>query len=226
MACNRQKVRTDQIRKEMGSMNLNEVKDVLYDVASGFFAGASVIWAEQNNTTPPLPYVTLKMGGVGRNRAPVEDKDDFNHRYYPSSATLEINLYTAGKPVAAGDGTEDPGTMGSTDNHVNTAVSDLTEFFNYLESEYTTDYLTGKGIDICLNPPVRDLTSLQNNRSYRYRAMAEAAVSFPWEANNAYGTGYMADIPDSSGGGNRKMAGTPIEPIRKVVTKYKEEGGR
>lgn len=130
----------------MGSMNLNEVKDVLYDVASGFFAGASVIWAEQTNTTPPLPYVTLKMGGVGRNRAPVEDKDDFNHRYYPSSATLEINLYTAGKPVAAGDGTEDPGTMGSTDNHVNTAVSDLTEFFNYLESEYTTDYLTGKGL--------------------------------------------------------------------------------
>lgn len=215
------------IRKKVTvSVNLNEIKNAIYDVVSGYFSGASVIWAEQINTTPPLPYVTLKMGGVGRTRVPVEDKDDFNHRYYPSSTTLEINLYTAGKPVTAGDGTEDPRTMGFTDNYVNTAVSDLTEFFNYLESEYTTDYLTGKGIDICLNPPVRDLTSLQNNRSYRYRAMAEAAVSFSWEANNAYGIGYMTDIPDSSGGGNEKMAGTPIEPIRKVVTKYKEEGGR
>ncbi len=53
--------------------------------------------------------------------------------------------------------------------------------------------------------------------------MAEASVSFPWEADNAYGTGCMPEIPDSSGGGNRKMAETPIEPIRKVVTKYKEE---
>lgn len=207
-------------------MNLNEVKNAVYDVVSMFFAGASVIWAEQTNTKPPLPYVTLKMGGVGRTRVPVVDKDNFNKMYYPSSATMEINLYTAGKPVAAGDQEEEPPVNESTDNYENTAVSDLTEFFNYLESEYTTDYLTGRGVDISLNPPVRDLTSLQNNRGYRYRAMAEAAVSFSWEADNAYGVGCMPDIPNSSGGGNHKMAGTPIEPIRKVVTKYKEEGGR
>ena len=181
-------------------MNLNEVKNVIYDVVSGYFAGASVIWAEQINTTPPLPYVTLKTGGVGRTRVP------------------------AGKPVETEDHTDrESAEKGFTGNHENTAVSDLTDFFNYLESEYTTDYLTGKGVNICLNPPVRDLTSLQNNRGYRFRAMAEASVSFSWEADNAYGAGCMPEIPDSSGGGNRKMAETPIEPIRKVVTKYKEE---
>lgn len=207
-------------------MNLNEVKNVIYDAVSGYFAGASVIWAEQTNTAPPLPYVTLKMGGVGRTRVPVVDGNDFNRMHYPSTATLEINLYTAGKPVETADSMDkESAEKGFLDNHENTAVSDLTDFFCCLESEYTTDYLTGKGVDICLNPPVRDLTSLQNNRGYRFRAMAEASISFSWEADNAYGTGCMPDIPDSSGGGNRKMAETPIEPIRKVVTKYKEEGG-
>jgi len=205
-------------------MNLNEVKNAIYDVVSGYFAGASVIWAEQINTTPSLPYVTLKTGGVGRTRVPVVDGDDFNRMHYPSTTTLEINLYTAGKPVETEDHTDrESAEKGFTGNHENTAVSDLTDFFNYLESEYTTDYLTGKGVNICLNPPVRDLTSLQNNREYRFRAMAEASVSFSWEADNAYGVGCMPEIPDSSGGGNRKMAETPIEPIRKVVTKYKEE---
>ena len=88
-------------------MNLNEVKDVIYDVVSGYFSGASVIWAEQVNTVPPLPYVTLKTGGVGRTRVPVVDGDDFNRMHYPSTTTLEVNLYTAGKPVRAGDGTGD-----------------------------------------------------------------------------------------------------------------------
>ena len=201
-------------------MNLNEVKDVIYEAVSGFFGGASVIWAEQTNTKPPLPYVTLKVSGISKSRVPVVERDDFNQMYYPSKTTLEINLYTNGKPVTAGEECRE-----STDNYENTAMSDLNDFFNFVESEYMTDCLTGKGIDISLMPPIRDLTGIQNDRGYRYRAMAEAAVAFSQEANNAYGTGYMPDIPNKSGGGSQKMAKTPIEPIRKVVTKYIEGGG-
>lgn len=197
-------------------MNLNEVKAVVYSVVSLFFSGACVIWAEQINTTPPLPYVTLKVSGINKSRVPIVNKDDFNEMYYPSSTTLEVNLYTAGKPVTDGSDGEQV-----TGNCENTAMSDLNDFFNFAESEYMTDFLTGKGVDISLIPPIRDLTTLQNNREYRYRAMAEATISFSQEANNAYGVGYMTDIPNSSGGGIQKLAETPIEPIRKVVTKCK-----
>lgn len=200
-------------------MNLNEVKDVIYEVVSCFFSQASVIWAAQTNTKPSLPYVTLKVSGVNKSRVPVVERDNFNQMYYPSGTILEMNLYTNGKPVTAGYESEE-----ATDNYENTAMSDLNDFFNFVESEYMTDYLTGKGMDIYLMPPIRDLTGLQNDRGYRYRAMAEAAVSFSQEANNAYGIGYMPDIPNSSGGGSQKMAETPIEPIRKVVIKYIEGG--
>ena len=41
-------------------MNLAMVKEVLYDIASMFFQGAPVIWAEQMNTKPTPPYITLR----------------------------------------------------------------------------------------------------------------------------------------------------------------------
>lgn len=41
-------------------MNMESVESVIYDVTAEFFHGATVIWAEQVNTKPDLPYVTLK----------------------------------------------------------------------------------------------------------------------------------------------------------------------
>ena len=54
-------------------MNLAEVKDRLYELTDSFFKGATVIWSEQINTKPPLPYIALKCGGVGRTSFPVGD---------------------------------------------------------------------------------------------------------------------------------------------------------
>ena len=47
-------------------MNLVEVKESLYDATARFFAGAAILWTEQINTKPPVPYVTLKTGGIRR----------------------------------------------------------------------------------------------------------------------------------------------------------------
>ena len=51
-------------------MNMESVESVIYDVTAEFFHGATVIWAEQVNTKPDLPYVTLKTGNLNRNHLP------------------------------------------------------------------------------------------------------------------------------------------------------------
>lgn len=187
-------------------MNLAEVKERLYELTDSFFKGATVIWSEQINTKPPLPYITLKCGGVGRTSFPVDDGE--GRRVYQSKTTWEVNLFTKGQPITVGEGV--------TGNYANTAVSDLTEFANYLDSEEIVDIIAGYGMDVMLMPPVRDMTNLQNDSKYRYRAMAEFAVSYVQEADGPYGTGGMPLIPNSSGGGTKEMADAVAETIETV----------
>lgn len=187
-------------------MNLAEVKDRLYDLTDLFFKGATVIWSEQINTKPPLPYVTLKCGGVNRTSFPVDDGD--GRRVYQAKTTWEVNLYTKGQPITVGEGV--------TGNYANTAVSDLTEFTVFLDSESVVDIIAGYGMDVTLMPPVRDLTNLQNDSKYRYRAMAEFSVSYVQEADGPYGTGGMPLVPNSSGGGTKEMADAVSETIEEV----------
>ena len=106
-------------------MNLKEIKKTLTYITSMFFAGASVIWAEQINTKPVPPYVVLKFGSVQRTAFPAVNED--LDRYYPCSTTVEINLYTKGKPIDIEENV--------TGNNINTAVSDMLDFFNFIESD-------------------------------------------------------------------------------------------
>lgn len=177
-------------------MNLEKVKEVICDVTELFFRGASVIWSEQTGTKPKPPYITLKLGNINKSAHPIIDEN--NNRFYPSATILEINVYTKGKPVTAGKAV--------TGNYANTAASDLMDFFLFLQSDYITDYTNDRGVDIQLIPPVRDLSALENeNSAYRYRAMAEATVSFALLADGPYGIGGMPYVPNSSGGGTEEM---------------------
>lgn len=189
-------------------MNLEEAKESLYDITAMFFRGAAILWTEQINTKPAPPCVTLKMGALQRNAFPLVNED--GSRYYSCRTTAEINLYTRGKPVTGGDGV--------TGNYINTATSDLMEFLNFVESETITDIMAGKGMEVTLIPPVRDLTALQNDSRYRYRAMAEAAVTFAQEADGPYGVGGMPDIPNYSGGGEEGMAAEETAGIEEIST--------
>ena len=177
-------------------MNLKAVRDVLYDITEMFFKGAKVIWAEQNSTTPRLPYITIKVGSLTKTAFPVSDKD--GNRFYPCSMPFEVNLCTEGEPVYIGDN--------ATGSYANTSVSDMLDFVKFLESDYTVDYLAGKGVDIRLVPPVRDLTGILNEKGHRFRAMAEFTVSYNEDAEGPYGIGGMSVFPNNSGGGTEEMA--------------------
>lgn len=197
-------------------MNLEGVRSVIYDVTAEFFQGATVLFAEQINTKPEPPYVTIKTGSVRRTRFPIVDDD--GNRYYPCSTMLEMNLYTKGKPVTVA-----PNVTG---NYANTATSDLMDYFNFLDSDVVVDQLAAYGMDVSLEPPVRDLTDLQNDSKYRYRAMAEATVSFAQEADGPYGIGGM-NAPNASGGGVSSMADTETDIIEEVeITEVTYEGGK
>lgn len=189
-------------------MNLEEVKDKLYELTSVFFGkGATIVWAEQINTKPKLPYVTLKTNGIKRNVFLLQEDD--GRRFYHCETTFEINLYTSGKKMTKG--------TKSTANYANTATSDLMDFFNFLDSEFGIDFLSENEMSISLMRNVRDLTQLENESKYRYRAMAEAVVSFMTEASGLYGIKNTSSFPNSSGGGSQEQANTEIEQIETVL---------
>lgn len=161
-------------------MTLEEVKDFLYDTVQKYFEAGTVIWAEHGNTVPPRPYMTMKMNAVSRAAFPIEEEEtSLRQRAYQCSSILEVNLYTKGKAVTAEEGV----TAGC----INTAVSRMGRFSNYMESEYITDLLADRGIAVSLIPPVKDLSFLENENAWLYRAMAEYTVSFAMEADGAYG---------------------------------------
>ena len=190
-------------------MTLEDVKSMIYDITAEFFCGAKVIWAEQINTKPDTPYITLKLGGIRKTLFPIVDGDE---RAYSCSTTLEINLYTKGKAISVA------GCV--TGNYINTATSDLLDFFSFIEADIVVDQLSAYGLDIMLEPPVRDLTGLQNDSKYRYRAMAEATVSFTQYANGPYGMGGNT-LPNASGGGTVEMSNAKNDIIEEVDIKNK-----
>lgn len=192
-------------------MNKSEVEEKIYELAAKFFAGATVLWSEQINTKPPLPYVTLKCSGLDRTSFPVVDGE--GRRAYQASITLEVNLFTKGKQITGGEGV--------TGNYANTAEEDLIGFADFVESEAATDWMSGDGIGISLMPPVRDLTELQNDSRYRYRAMAEFSVSFVLSAGGPFGIGGTS-APNHSGGGTKEMEEAEMPTIETVEIEEEE----
>lgn len=186
-------------------MNLVDVKEKLCYLTELFFESA-VIWSEQMNTRPSPPFVELKCGPISRTAYPVVDAS--GKRIYHASTTFEVNLYTKGFPIRT-----EENTVG---NYVNTASSDLMDFANFLESDVITDLIAGWGMSIILNSPVRDLTELQNDRRYCYRAMAEFSVSFAQESGGPYGLRCEAQFPNSSGGGTEEQANEEDYVIEEV----------
>ena len=65
--------------------------------------------------------------------------DEREHRYYNYDFTFEINLYTVGREVKAGNSSY----------YENTAVEDLEEFIRFLDSDGITEELAKKRCNYC-----------------------------------------------------------------------------
>lgn len=175
-------------------MTLYELQKELYTLTIRYFQGASVVWAQSGLVKGKRPLVTLQTGTVTRPIQPiVETVNGVPRSQYPSRVIWEINLLTGGKPEA---GEFDKGTY--TVPHVNTAVNDLLDFINYLNSPLVTGWCFKKDIAILSMNGVLDMTALLDDVEWEYRAMTELTVDFIQTAVGA--AGILPEIPSEGSG--------------------------
>ena len=175
-------------------MNINGVKNAIYEIVSRYFAGATVAWGDTNMTKPRLPFITLKLGDVQRALWPNKKYVNGEAVYdYPSQARLTVNLFTRGKQVLQGEGTA---------IREDTSENDMMEFLNFVNSDWFIQWEKGKNIYIRPDGPVRPLSALTNDVNWEYRSMAEFVVAYTEIAEGA--TTVWSQNP--SGGGSKELA--------------------
>lgn len=195
-------------------MTFAEIKQLLYDLVARYHPEAMVVWEKTKGVTPKPPYITLKYSNLNRSAFPLSD-DEGEHKYYNYDFTFEINLYTVGKEVKAGNASY----------FENTAVEDLEEFVRFLDSEGTTKELAQKNVTIVFNPPIRDLSELIGDTKFNYRSMCEFTVSFAGTADGEYGVIGNKSVPNPSGGGLREFMEAEISVIEEVIIQEESYNG-
>lgn len=165
-------------------MTLNELQEHLLDLTERYFTGAKVTWAQEKLVKPAPALVTLRTGNVSRPLQPITEViDGVPCGYYPSRVLLEVNLFTKGKTFKPEDG--------ATAAQENTAVNDLLDFVNFINSPVVIDWCFTKDIAITPNGDVLDATAAINDTRWEYRAMIELTVDFVQAAVGA--TGILAE---------------------------------
>jgi len=168
-------------------MTQNELKQTLYNLVAEYFAGASITWGKVKAVSPNVPQVVLSMGGITRRYLPItRNANGVPVNGYPSQTTLQVDLYTKGAATST-----EPGVIAA---YENTAVNDLTDFLNFLNSAYADEWGDLHDVSILCNK-VNDLTELVNDVAWDYRAMAELEVGFTQSAVGYTGTMHESGAP-------------------------------
>lgn len=184
-------------------MTVNELKKWLHALVSMYFAGANVVWSQTKMVKPLPALVTLRIGSVNRPLQPiVKVINGVSCGYYPSTATFEVNLYTKGAAVEVDDGMVIP--------RENTAINDLLDFVNFINSAAVTDLCSLADINIMQYGDVRDVSAVINSTQWDYRAMVEFTVDFTQVAVGAMGISPESGAwkQTASGGGTKDLADT------------------
>lgn len=191
-------------------MTFADVKQLLYDIVAKYHSKAMVVWEKTKGVTPKPPYITLGYSDLNRSVFSLSDEEE-NQSCYNYEFLFEVNLYTAGKKVKAGNKVY----------YENTAMEDLEEFIRFLDSEEITDQLAQKNVTIICNLPIRDLSELIGDTKFNYRSMCEFTVSFVQAAAGRYGIAGQG-VPNPSGGGLTEFTEAETPVIETVEIK---EGG-
>jgi hypothetical protein len=158
----------------------------MYDLVAEYFGGATITWGKVKGVSPNVPQVVLNMGTVTRSYQPItQHVGEVLVQSYPSKTTLQVDLYTKGAPSNT-----DPGMTAAFEN---TAVNDMTDFLNFINSEYVGDWCEINDVSILCNT-VSDLTELLNDVVWDYRAMLELELGFMQSAVGRTGTSYEQGV--------------------------------
>lgn len=187
-------------------MTVRETKRHIENITKKYFTGAVVGFSNQSaNVKRTSPYVCITPGSPTRDQFPVQRMvNDRMVSYYQTRLPLQIDLYTNG---AEGS----PGTDGFVTME-DTAVDDLTDFVDYLESLYVTHWCDRINASITVNGPVQQLTGLVTDTDYQFRAMVELVFCYVHKAVGYTGIQGESSIvyPGEPGGPN--VPGDPGTP--------------
>ena len=172
-------------------MTQREVKDKLYDLVAEYFAlldeRGNIIWGRSKPVHPGSPMVALDMTNIRRPYRPARRYvDGVPLDSYPSSTILSVDLFTKGAPVS-----DEPGMTAQNEN---TAVNDLADFANFLNSTHVDHWCGRNGISLRART-VQDLTAVINDTSWQYRALLEVDVGFVQTAGGYSATNFEGGVP-------------------------------
>jgi len=199
-------------------MTQSELKQKLYDLVGEYFGGATVTWGKVKAVSPNVPQVVLNMGAINRPYQPIKRiAGDVLVNSYPSRTTLQVDLYTKGAPTST-----DPGMTAA---YENTAVNDMTDFVNFLNSAYVDDWGDEHDVSI-LCRQVQDLTELINDVAWDYRAMVELEVGFTQSVVGHTGTMYEDGMAYHENGSPKYDAdGNPLDTQGNPIPPELDEDG-
>ena len=151
-------------------MTQSELKAKVYSLVREYFGGATVTWGMTKGVSPSVPQVVLNMGAINRHYQPLTGQvGGVAMACYPSQTVLQIDLYTKGAAILSG--------AGIAAAYENTAVNDLTDFLNFLNSPHIDVWSDRHDVSL-LCRSINDLTELINDTTWDYRAMLEIEIRF------------------------------------------------
>ncbi|MDR1687275.1 MAG: hypothetical protein LBS21_01525 [Clostridiales bacterium] len=208
-------------------MTQRQLKEKLYRLAETYFRGATIVWGKVKKVKPNSPLIVLTAGSVvSTYQSITETAKGIPVTCKPSKTTLQVDLYTKGETISDG------GFLITE----NTAVNDLAEFLNFLDSPFVEDWRTENDVSI-ITGQVKDLTTLVNESSWEFRAMTELEIGFTQFSSGYTGTNYENGLetdengnqtekpfnPTPSGGGSQELADGFTGWFEQVETEYVKE---
>ena len=166
-----------------------EMKRKLYDLIQGYFGGdTTVAWGRSKKVKPLSRLVVLRTIALRRNwHAASETNTGVNIDYYPSTTTIQIDLFSNGQPI-----TEDTDVTAASEN---SAVTEIIALINYLNSQKVQNWCLENDVSIVISGPVNDLTEVINEVSWSMRAMVELTVGFTQSAVGYDASHTLNDLP-------------------------------
>lgn len=179
-------------------MRVTEALEFFRTVTKTYFANATVVYSRQSRVAKPeLGLVVITPGNLKRSYLPTyEQMAPKFIGCYESNIQLTIDLFTHGWPIEE---------EGVTVAYENTALEDMLEFENYLNSQYVTDLCHAQDTAIIIEGESQDLTGIVNDTNYEYRARIIVSLRFIQKAIGYAGV-EGGRIPTSTGGGTEWLA--------------------
>lgn len=157
-------------------MTHREARRHIKNIIKKYFDSAEVGFANRNHTPKAnVPYVCITLGSPVRDLFPnIRLVEDRLVSYYQTKLPVQVDLYTHGED-------EEPDETGYAVGE-DTAVNDLTDFCDYLESQYVIQWCHRINAAISTNGSVQNLTELITDTDYEFRAMVEFDFCFVHKA--------------------------------------------